>query len=404
MFRKTILFFVCMMAILSFTAANAHTFAAAAQSLVMAVGSESAEPGENVSIAIVIEANPGIAGLQLNIQYDNTRLRIDGVRSAMRGSAFSNLTFQSDLMSFLWFGTHNDTTIGTILTINFIVLDNAPAGHAEIIAIAQHGIARDFDGAAIPVAISQGGVRVSMGDDNEPATTTTPPPTTPAPTNAPAPIQDDSWGWWMARRAAELYAPNPIRVIQTSFDDVSADRWYYDAVYFVAQRELFSGIGGGLFAPQANMTRAMFLTVLARLDGANLMLFDESPFSDVDIDEWYGAAIAWAMMAGVINHGILADDPPSIFRPHDNITREEMAVIIYGFLAANNFALAQIDAPQFYDIADARPWAQSPINAMRRHSIIQGIGGNLYNPRGIATRAEVAQIFTNLVRAILHLY
>jgi len=186
------------------------------------------------------------------------------------------------------------------------------------------------------------------------------------------------------------------------FADVSSERWYHRAITFVAARELFSGVGNNLFAPSSTTTRGMFITVLSRLGGVNTSAFDDSPFADVDIDEWYGRAISWAAMEGIICDSILGGTMDT-FRPYAYITREEMAVIFANYLSARDFPLIYLDVPLFYDINEASPWAREAIQSMRTHAIISGVGGNLYNPQGQATRAEVAQIFTNLVRAVVGL-
>jgi len=198
----------------------------------------------------------------------------------------------------------------------------------------------------------------------------------------------------------ELYmvAPNLV-----SFADVSQGSWYNKAVSFVAARELFTGVGNNLYAPQSTMTRAMFVAVLSRLDGIDPANYNVSPFSDVAIGNWYGAAIAWAYSEGIIDEGILHGSATGEFRPHDDITREEMAVIFANYLSMRDFPLVQLNVPEFYDLNEANPWSRVAIQEMRQHAIISGVGGNLYNPKSYATRAEVAQIFTNLVRAIVGL-
>jgi hypothetical protein len=147
----------------------------------------------------------------------------------------------------------------------------------------------------------------------------------------------------------------------------------------------------------------MFVAVLSRLEGINPASYNVSPFSDVDINNWYGAAIAWANAEGIINEGILQGSPAGQFRPHDDITREEMAVIFANYLSARDFPLVQLNVPEFNDLNEANPWSRVAIQEMRQHAIISGVGGNLYNPKSYATRAEVAQIYTNLVRAIVGL-
>jgi len=200
--------------------------------------------------------------------------------------------------------------------------------------------------------------------------------------------------------AGELYMVNANHI---SFEDVSPDAWYYSAVTFVAARELFTGVGHNRYAPQATMTRAMFVSVLSRLDGISSADYNVSPFADVAIGNWYGAAIAWANAEGIIDEGILHGSAAGSFRPHDDITREEMAVIFANYLAIRDFPLVYLDVPQFYDLNEANPWSREAIQEMRQHAIIAGVGHNRYNPQSYATRAEVAQIFTNLVRAIVGL-
>ena len=195
-----------------------------------------------------------------------------------------------------------------------------------------------------------------------------------------------------------------VYINRVDFDDVSPNAWYFDAISLVAARRIFVGVGENTFAPDSPMTKAMFITALARLDDFNPAAYDASPFTDVSIDSWYGTSISWAFNAGIINDGILHGNQPGTFRPNDNITREQMAVIIANYLSANNFPLNPLeDVPVFADIDLAGYWAQDSIQAMRRYSIVSGVGNNLYNPSGESTRAEVAQIFSNLIAAILGL-
>jgi len=190
---------------------------------------------------------------------------------------------------------------------------------------------------------------------------------------------------WLLGYIGETYmiAQNYVR-----FSDVDASGWYYRAIKFAAARELFAGMGDGRFEPSASMTRAMFITVLSRLDDADIAAGGS----------WYSGAISWALAEGIIPSNMLNGND---FNSHQNITREEMAAIIAGYLGQRDFPIRAAAAPAFYDIGEADLWARSAINAMRRYQIIAGMGDNTFNPKGEATRAEVSQIFSNLVRAIL---
>jgi len=189
-----------------------------------------------------------------------------------------------------------------------------------------------------------------------------------------------------------------------SFADVGISGWYYSAITTVAARELFLGMDEYHFEPQTAMTRAMFVTVLSRLAGIQEDLFDQASYVDVADSQWYTAAIAWASLVGIIDYGILSGANPNEFRPYDNITREDMAAMIANYLYISDHVLGAREVPLFYDIGEAGPWAAGSIMTMRSHGIIAGHGDtNLFDPLGYATRAEVAQIFTNLIRAIVGL-
>jgi len=184
-----------------------------------------------------------------------------------------------------------------------------------------------------------------------------------------------------------------------SFQDVAGTAWYHRPVSFAAARKLFDGVGGNRFDPQGTMTRAMFITVLARLDGVNQTLFPSSPYTDTAINTWYGPSVAWAAQAGIIDAGVQTGLAPGTFNPHAPISREQMAVIFANYIRYRNLALTRTELPVFEDIGAASTWAQSAIQDMRNHGIIHGVGNNRYNPQGSATRAEVAQIFMNLILA-----
>jgi hypothetical protein len=197
----------------------------------------------------------------------------------------------------------------------------------------------------------------------------------------------------------ELYVIAPGKIV--SFADVLVTDWFYGAVSFVTARRLFEGVGGGSFAPRNTMTRAMFVTVLARLDGVKLTDYKTPPYTDTAIDTWYGPAVAWAADLKIINAGILSGCEPGTFKPGDNITREQMAVIFANYIKIKKLSLKETKTAEFSDIGQASQWARSAIGSMRNLAVINGVGDNLYNPKGVASRAEVAQIFTNLINAVL---
>jgi len=441
---------VCACAAL-FLVAYANTAAAE-----LAVGREYAYPGESVGISFVLDSNPGIAGLRIEIEYDGSRLRVDNTGAMRQGPALNRLSFvgmgnaaQNPLPA-LWFGTSNDTSTGVILELEFTVLENAPVGDAFVRAIIPQGEAIDLDEVPVQINITQGGINVVRGyadaedaadadedgrageiDEGEaeaaPVTPAAPPapsatvipaaPVTPEKNATPAAPPNESGGGLIVDAAQppvtrppaarEDEIRNRLRAATVldiaGFDDVAHGAWYHAAVTFAAERGLFQGVGHNLFAPAGTMTRAMFITVLSRIDGvpSNSAYYNTSTFADVSIAAWYGSAISWAAQRGIICDDFLSGNVPGWFGPGDFITREEMALILANYLAFRDFSLNRAEVAAFDDIAEASVWARDAIHLMRAYSIIHGVGNNLYNPASMATRAEVSQIFKNLVSIII---
>ncbi len=182
-----------------------------------------------------------------------------------------------------------------------------------------------------------------------------------------------------------------------SFNDVSGSDWFVSAVDFVASRELFSGMGNNDFASASAMNRAMFVTVLARLDGDDLNAYVTSVFSDVDINEWYGKSIAWAT-----SNSIVSGVENGMFAPNREITREEMAVMLYNYMKYKGITVPDTgNNTPFNDSDKVSVWAQDAVAEMKRLGLIGGVGGNNYAPKDTANRASVATIFMNFINALL---
>ena len=175
------------------------------------------------------------------------------------------------------------------------------------------------------------------------------------------------------------------------FTDISG-HWAAANIDFVSARTLFGGIGNDLFDPNGAMTRAMFAQVLANLESANLAAYKSSPFSDVAGTAWYAPAVAWAADIGMIN-GMGSGK----FAPDQEVTREQMAAMLYSYIKYKGYTLNSGASAAFADSKSVSPWAVDAVDAIQGYGMIHGKGNNLYDPLGNATRAEVAAIFTNLI-------
>lgn len=174
---------------------------------------------------------------------------------------------------------------------------------------------------------------------------------------------------------------------QPTFTDVRPTDWYADAVQFVVSQNLFQGMSDTEFGPNVRMNRAMLVTVLYRLSGETAQ--SGSGFADVDPNEWYGPAVTWAQQNGIVQ-GITS----TTFAPHNTITREQMAAILYRY-AKRQGTVQEGDASVLSGFADADAVTPYALPAMRwavQQGLLSGMGDQTLAPGGFATRAQVATI------------
>jgi len=186
---------------------------------------------------------------------------------------------------------------------------------------------------------------------------------------------------------------DPVALWINVFSDVAEGAWYYDAVAYANYNGLFSGYGNGVFAPQGDMTRAMFVTVLWNLEGKPAPDGTAS-FSDVG-DTWYSQAVLWAAENGIVN-GVGGGE----FAPDRAITRQEMAVMLLNYSDYKGYSIpANRDMPNFKDSGQIDLWAETAAKKLSEAGVISG-DNNEFMPQKTATRAEVAQMFKNFLRFI----
>lgn len=180
------------------------------------------------------------------------------------------------------------------------------------------------------------------------------------------------------------------------FRDLAQNAWYYDAVQYVVEHGLFTGTSGTTFSPESNMTRAMLVTVLYRAAGEPNMENEilGYPFADVDAESWYGTAVYWARLNGVVS-GTGAET----FSPNDPITREQLAVMLYRY-AGSPAASGTLDS--FSDAAKAGSYASDALRWAVQQSILTGKGSGILDPKGGATRAQVATMLMRFLEMNKH--
>lgn len=186
------------------------------------------------------------------------------------------------------------------------------------------------------------------------------------------------------------YALQPVDTLP--FVDLDEDDWWFDSIYYVCARGLFQGTSGSTFEPQGTMTRAMLVTVLHRLEGAP-DVSATGPFQDVQAGQWYTAAVNWASA-----NGIVEGYPNGRFGVGDDVTRQQVAVILYRYAKYKGYSLsAAVDLGGYSDAAEIDAWARDAMTWANAKGIIAGTTPSTLIPRGSASRAQVATILMRFV-------
>lgn len=188
---------------------------------------------------------------------------------------------------------------------------------------------------------------------------------------------------------AEIYEGTAPFIKGSGFKD-TLKHWACDNIDVVVRKSLFNGVSKTEFAPNNTMTRGMLVTVLSRLakDTENTT---EYPFKDVAADAWFAPGVSFAYANGIVDAG-------EAFRPDDNITREELADMLYRYAkkTGKNTELAEIS------FADTDKITASMVDAIAycvKAGILKGYDNNTVNPTGNATRAEVATMIVRFINA-----
>lgn len=178
------------------------------------------------------------------------------------------------------------------------------------------------------------------------------------------------------------------------FTDVRESDWFYDDVVFAYENGLFSGTSDTTFSPNTSMTRAMLVTVLYRLEGQPAVN-GRSGFSDVQYNGYYEDAVTWAADNGIVN-----GTSTSTFSPNVNVTREQMAAILYRYAQYKKYNTAASSSLNgFTDQASVSGYATASLEWAVAEKLVNGSAGKLM-PTGNATRAQVAAILHRFVENV----
>ena len=186
-----------------------------------------------------------------------------------------------------------------------------------------------------------------------------------------------------AFKAAEHVCP------AEKFPDVDTGAWYHEAVDYVLEKGMMQG-SGSRFMPADSLSRGMLVQVLYNLEGKPAV--SASAFEDVSAQAWYADAVAWASANQVVGgYG------NGKFGPEDSITREQMAAILYRYAKVKGYDTTQggMAVREFADYEQISDWAGEAMAWAVNAKVLSGKGNHTLDPKGTASRAEVAQVLMN---------
>lgn len=176
------------------------------------------------------------------------------------------------------------------------------------------------------------------------------------------------------------------------FTDVPKNAWYKPYVDYAVNKGIFSGTSENTFSPNADMTRAQFVRVLANLTGAKLNDNVQTGFSDTPSGKWFTGAVKWA-----VDNGVAKGTGNGTFNPTGKIDRQQMCVMLVNYV--ENFKKSTLKkettAKTFADDKTIAGWAKTAVYKCANAKLVNGVGDNKFAPTVVANRATGATIFTN---------
>lgn len=196
--------------------------------------------------------------------------------------------------------------------------------------------------------------------------------------------------------AQQVYDPSALPAATAYYSDVAGEKNYGEGIAYVTRKGLMSGTGGGQFSPGTTLTRAQIVQILYSLAGSPDAEYD-GRFTDVAAVAWYAQPVSWAS-----GQGIVSGTGEGRFSPDTKITREQVATIIGQYVQAEGLELAaaQSCVRVFKDSWSISSYALDGVDLLWRTGIMNGDSQHNFGPRDQVSRAEAADIFMRLDRAV----
>ena len=185
--------------------------------------------------------------------------------------------------------------------------------------------------------------------------------------------------------------PTPTPGTGLPFTDVPADRWSYPYIKQLYDAGVVSGTSATTFEPTANVTRAQFVTMIAGLAGADVSGYASGPFDDVQAGSWYAPYVNWAAASGIVS-GTSA----TTFDPAAEISRQDMAVMLYNYAQQAGVQLKQRTVTPFTDESSIAAYALPAVQALHSAGVISGMPDGSFQPQATTTREQACVVLCAL--------
>ena len=189
--------------------------------------------------------------------------------------------------------------------------------------------------------------------------------------------------------------PTALAADADKFTDISKDSWCYEYVDYVTSKGYFRGTTETTFSPDRSMTRAMFVVVLSRFDGAKVDN-SQSAFTDVAPGAWCAGAINWAAA-----NKIVEGKGDGTFAPNEPITRAQMCAIMQRYLnyyakKHNVTAVVKSAATSLTDRGQIPAYARTAVEQCQKWGLVNGFSDGTFRPQAMSSRAQVAAVIYRL--------
>ena len=175
------------------------------------------------------------------------------------------------------------------------------------------------------------------------------------------------------------------------FTDVPESRWSYPYIKQLYEAGVVSGTTATTFEPTGSVTRAQFVTMLAGLAGADVTSYTSGRFTDVPADAWYAPYVNWAAA-----NAIVSGTSATTFDPAAEISRQDMAVMLYHYAQQYDVALQEQTVAPFTDESSIAAYALPAVQALHSAGVISGMPDGSFQPYATATREQACTVLCML--------